>query len=166
MNRGLEITLPDEPAIQQLAARLRRSDREELAALLGSSELPDQATLLDALLGCVRRSSVCFVLRAKEPLAITGVIPHLQPGQGYAPWLLGAERVSALALPFMRSVRVIMQIYRRDFLPLSNLVDARQRTSCRFLQSLGFRLAEAERLSPENPFLFRKFYLEENTCAG
>ncbi|MEL6980576.1 MAG: hypothetical protein AAGM38_18175 [Pseudomonadota bacterium] len=134
----------------RLAADLRPADRLELAAL--------GRTPLEALVEGVAQSREAFVIHAAaEPealMGIFGVAPHpVEPDVG-APWMLASPAIEAAARPFLRRCRPWVAHLGRDFLMLTNGVDARNSLHIAWLRWCGFSfLRRFEVGSERRPFL-------------
>lgn len=110
---------------------LRRADREEIDALTGGDPQ-------EALAESVARSSSAWAGLADGTLVcLFGVVPAGVTG---IPWLLGSEAVAAYGRPFLRRNRAYVRAMLAEFPVLTNVVDARNAVSIRWLRWLGFTL--------------------------
>ncbi len=121
-------------AILELARGLRELDRQELQAVC---DLPP----LQAVRASVLASDVRF-LRAwyagETLLAIGGCSPGAEAGAA-APWLLGTEALDAYLYTLTRTARAWLRLMAAEYPRLSNVIDARQARTVRWLQGLGFK---------------------------
>lgn len=118
-----------------VAAHLRRSDRDELAAtapIAGPTAIARsiraagpqaRAGLIDGVPACV------FGVSALSVLSDVG-----------APWLVGTAALERHAVPFLRRNRGFIAQWRGLYARLENMVDARHTVSVRWLGWLGFTL--------------------------
>lgn len=121
-----------------IAANMRRSDADEVAAASGASPL----SALEAGLAC--STAAWTALEDGEAICMFGVgAPSLLSDQG-APWMLGTGRVERhgrrLVVEGRRYVGEMLALHPR----LLNFVDERNAAAKRWLARLGFALGEPE----------------------
>lgn len=121
---------------EELDAGLRAADRDEVTATSGT----------DTLKG-IRRS----ILRSEEPVAayddlgllcVFGTVDisgsYLSPVA--SPWFLGTDRISLYPRLLIADARRYVVALQRRFPLLVNYIDARNTTSMKWLNRLGFKL--------------------------
>jgi len=115
---------------------LRRADLEEIEALTGRDPR-------DVLVESVERSASAWAgLADGELVCLFGVVPMTLVGVTGVPWLLGSDAVCAYSRPFLRRNRSYVREMLREFPVLTNVVDARNAVSIRWLRWLGFRMGQ------------------------
>jgi hypothetical protein len=131
-----------------VAERMRAADRAEVWALGRHS--PVQAVVRSI---AVSAESWAFVADG-VPLALFGVAPVVgHPGVG-SPWLLGADGVERHVRPFLALGREFVARWLVAYPRLYNCVDARNRSSVRWLSALGFAFHPPIPVGPgQQPFL-------------
>ncbi len=135
---------PPEPSdITHIAARMRRQDVAELAAL----GLEPAA----ALERSVRASVLCWTATVDgEPALITGAAPLATLlGDIGAPWLLGTDLVTQQQRAFMRLAPVYIDAMLSTFSHLLNFVHAENTASVRWLKRMQFQLHPAQPFGPK-----------------
>jgi hypothetical protein len=127
---------------------MRRADREEVEALSGRNPR-------EVLVESVEKSASSWAGLADGRLVcLFGVVPMSLVGVTGIPWLLGSDDVCAYGRPFLRRNRAMIDRWLADFPVLTNVVDARNTVSIRWLRWLGFRLGEPTPMGPRGlPFL-------------
>ena len=122
--------------VRTIARRMRKADRDEVAAASGKSPA-------EALIYSLRKSSqawTCIIAGKPEMMFGVGDL-NVLAGIG-APWLLGTDAVERHYLAFLRgSVSWRDQLLRR-YPIMRNFVDDRNKVSMRWLQWLGFTLSD------------------------
>jgi hypothetical protein len=113
---------------------LRRADRAEIEALTGRDP---RAVLIESV---ERSASAWPGLADGELVCLFGVVPMSLAGVTGIPWLLGSDAVAAYSRQFLRRNRAWLGEMLRDFPLLTNVVDARNTVSIRWLRWLGFTL--------------------------
>jgi hypothetical protein len=120
-----------------MAPHLRPADAAEIHAASGRTA--EQALLTSLALSTHAWTAVID----GRPACIWGAGPlSLVLGRG-CPWLLGTSEVERQARPFLRLSRAFLAEMRATYPELENHVDARNRTSLRWLRWLGFTIAPA-----------------------
>jgi hypothetical protein len=121
-----------------MAPDMRPADVAEVYAASGRT--PEAA-----LLASLRRSTHAWTcLVDGTPACIWGVGPlSLAGGQG-CPWMLGTAQVGRHRREFLRQSRLFLRQMLETYDELENVVDARNRSSLRWLAWLGFTIAPAE----------------------
>lgn len=116
-----------------LAARLRRTDLQELGA-----SAPDQtpAEILDEALQISHLAWAAW--RLGQIQALFGVAPAV-PCEVGSIWLLASDDIYNWRKEFMRASRHYVEIMHRFYPHLGNFVDNRNRTSQAWLRRLGFQ---------------------------
>jgi hypothetical protein len=131
-----------------VAECMRAADRAEVWALGRHSPV-------QAVVRSIAVSAEAWVFTADGvPLAVFGVAPVTgHPGVG-SPWLLGADGVQRHVRPFLALGREYVGRWLGEYPRLYNVVDARNRSSIRWLSALGFAFHPAVPVGPEQrPFL-------------
>lgn len=123
--------------VQQIAANLRASDRDEIAASSGLEPL-------FCLRESVTLSSRAWIVldRLKRPIVAFGVAPSIHAGIGVA-WLLGTNGMMGEAINLARHTQTYLDQMHADFPQLFNFVDARNDVSLRWLEWSGFRIVSS-----------------------
>lgn len=117
-----------------LTLEMRRADRDEVEALSGR-------TPREVLVASVERSASAFAGLADGKLVcLFGVVPVSLIGVTGIPWLLGSDDVCAYSRQFLRRNRVYVREMLAEFPVLTNVVDARNGVSIRWLRWLGFMM--------------------------
>lgn len=145
--------------IAPIAIHMRQADRDEIAAL---AELAPFSALEMCLLSS--RPLAWTVLIDDVPAGMfgCGTLPN---GDGQ-PWLLGTDALEANKAAVARASVYwrgqLLQRYRK----LTNLIDARNTVTIRWLKWLGFSISEPFEAGPNN-HLFRKFEMRQRVllCA-
>ena len=138
-----------------IGENMRAADRQEVWA--SSHALPDAATMES-----FRRSLECWTgVVDGEPICIFGVAP-VSLVTGYAaPWMLGTDQLERNAVKFLRGSKEVVAGWKRDYRHLFNYVDARNKTSIRWLKWLGFELEEPAPYGAEKLPFHRFEYLRK-----
>lgn len=117
--------------LRSVAARMRPEDAAECRA--GSGMEPQTALVLGSLL------SLGGAYAAHDdhgPIAIFGLVPGSDPDVGH-PWLLGTPELAQHPRTFVRLGREWFRDWHREFLVLTNVVDARNTAHLRWLRACG-----------------------------
>lgn len=134
MNKIVPATLDH---VKSLAPRLRKADREELAASTGGD--PEEIITLSLAM-----SSLAWAwVRNGRTLAIFGVAPSGSPGVGI-PWLLASPGIARHKVYFVRRSVKYREAMLAAFPVLENWVDCRNTLSIQWLSWLGFGMAEVD----------------------
>ncbi len=140
-----------------LGPRLRREDRNELAAACG---LPPETALLRAVV-C---SELCWAaLDGKRSIALFGAaaIPGSRAG---SPWLLGSGELVGAGRVFARYTAEYLGRMLQRFSRLENWVDARNQVAVRWLARCGFVVGKAEAYGPFH-LPFHPFHMGGDVCV-
>ena len=141
--------------IKQIASIMRQADRDEVWA----SHLASPAEALEISLGF---SPMAWTGRLdQQPFCMFGVAVASPQCRHGAPWMLGGPQIERHSLGVLRRSRVCIAEMTKHYPVLSNLADARNRTSLRWLNWLGFTIRPA---IPHGPFnlLFHPFELRSS----
>ncbi len=131
-----EITIRPASFRDALILEMRLADREEVEALSGRNPR-------EVLVESVEKSAEAWAGLADGNLTcVFGVVPMSLVGVTGIPWLLGSVEIERYRRPFLRRNRAMIDRWLADFPVLTNVVDARNTTSIRWLRWLGFRLGE------------------------
>lgn len=126
-----------EDHIEEIAARMRAADRQEVFAARGVS--PHEALEFSLQKSAIARTA----LVDGKPEVMFGVADLNVLSRVGAPWLLGTDAVEAEYRQFLRrSIDWRGQLLQR-YDVLRNLVDERNAVSVRWLKWLGFRFLKA-----------------------
>lgn len=133
-----------------LAIHLRDSDALEISR---SSKLPAST----AIAWSWRMSSFrrMYLDGCGKPGALIGVADVGPRGHG-CPWMLATDAADAMPLYLWRESKNLLQYLQSQYRYLSNFVDAENATSIRWLERLGFHIAEPVLHGPFD-FPFREF---------
>ncbi len=122
--------------IRTIAARMRKADRDEVAASSGKSPL-------HALSFSFRKSHYRWtVLIDGQPEIMFGVGDVNVLGGIGAPWLLATDAVERVSRDFLRQSRHLVRQLSARYDLLINEVDLRNTVSIRWLEWLGFQFYE------------------------
>ena len=142
--------------IRELVPRLRQADIDECEAQFG------RGTTLDVTLYGLRPDGVAFVaVREGKTIAAFGVSPGDDPGDEAGvgiPWLVGTDAMDRCARELLTEARTVLKIWHRFYPILSNVVDARNSKSIRWLKRLGFTVRDPKPLGLAGE-LFHEFDL-------
>lgn len=132
-----------------IAFNLRPSDRAEVEA--SAKQSPQEA-----LVRSFEASRECFVAVADgDPVAIFGVG---LVGDVAVPWMLGTPVMRRYPVEVLRRAKAYVRRWLAEHRVLVNFVDARNKTSIRFLTRLGFTILPPQPHGPYGmPFHF--FYM-------
>jgi RimJ/RimL family protein N-acetyltransferase len=127
---------------------MRKADREEVEALSGRDPR-------EVLVESVERSASAWAGLADGKLVcLFGVVPMSLVGVTGIPWLLGSDDVCTYGRAFLRRNRAYVHAMLAEYPVLTNVVDARNDVSIRWLRWLGFRLGEPQPMGPHGlPFV-------------
>ncbi len=125
-----------------LTLSLRRADRDEVEALTGRDA---RAVLVESV---EKSASAWAGLADGKLVCLFGVVPMTLTGVTGIPWLLGSDQVAAYSREFLRRNKGYVQTMLKDFPVLTNVVDARNTVSIRWLRWLGFTLGEPLPMGP------------------
>lgn len=148
MGRDVEVVPETMAHAVAVASRMRAADRAEVWAL-------GRHDPVQAVVRSIAVSAESWVFTAGGvPLALFGVAPVTgHPGVG-SPWLLGADGVQRHARPFLALGREFVGRWLVEYDRLYNVVDARNRSSIRWLSALGFTFHPPVPVGPEQqPFI-------------
>lgn len=136
-----------------VAARMRKADADEIAAL-------GFASPLDALRESLSLSTAAITAFVDgEPVGIVGIaVPHLI-GEVAAPWLVTTDVVDRHPLAFARASRRILPLLIAGFSSAENWVDARYTSCIEWLRWLGFTVDAAQPVPPLG-MLFCRFSIK------
>ncbi len=116
-----------------IAANMRAADIDECIA--------ECSTPLEALVRGIHSSTWCVtVLLDEVPTLMFGVAPVAVLNRIGAPWLLGTDDIHRIRRPFIRECRGYVDRMLETYPTLQNVVDARNKTSIRWLKWLGFQM--------------------------
>lgn len=122
--------------ILELAAGMRRADRQEIMASSG----PD---ILATVRRAVASSTACWSVYVGDVFVmIGGVAPLSLLGSVGSPWMLGTEALEKVPGALTRVGIQYLQIVLGLYPELVNYVDARNIKSIRWLRRLGFTIAD------------------------
>ena len=125
-----------------LAPRLRQADVDEIKA--ASDRDP-----LEAMLISIRQSRAPKAgLVDGEVVFIFGVASSSLMSVHGSPWLLASDLLVDHAKPFLRGSKDYLNAMKKNFIYLSNFVDARNTDSIRWLQWLGFDILPTQAYGP------------------
>lgn len=128
----IEYVKAEESHIQEIASRMRKHDVDECVA----SGHPDAYDALAKSLAC---SSTCWTgIINGRPSVMFGVAPINVIDSIGAPWLLGTDDVLTVKREFLRAGRAHVGEWIKNYSILTNIVDARNKMSVRWLKRLGF----------------------------
>jgi hypothetical protein len=119
-----------------VAPRLRAADAFEVRAMSGS------APLAALRRGLILSSEAWSGTVDGRPICLFGVAPRSLLSDVAAPWLLGTDEVALHAPAFLRRNRAVLARWRRQYRRLENLVWSENATAIRWLDWLGFELAD------------------------
>ncbi len=144
----IEIVPADRSHIRTIARRMRKADRDEVAAASGK-------TPLEALTFSFEKSSIVMTaLVDGRPEVMFGAADINILNGVAAPWLLGTVAVEKHSLIFLRhSVEWKRKLLER-YSVLRNFVDDRNTVSTRWLKWLGFRLLDPVEMNGHHFRLF------------
>ena len=128
-----------EDLIQALAPRIRQSDRNELLAANGRTDMGEAMRV-----GLAFSTSAFAGLADDLPICAFGVAPASILGRQGTPWMIGTPELPSHALPVLRLSRGVVANWRDQWPLLVNYVDARNTTSIRWLKWLGFCVMPAQ----------------------
>ena len=146
MGAVISLSYPQAADAAYLAAHLRQSDKDELAAVCDLSP----AAALEASLACADPEFLFAAFADGQLLGIGGASPTGQPGVA-APWLLATPALQAYAWSLTRLARRQLSLMLVKYPLLRNVIDQRQQSTLRWLQSLGFSLEAAGCYRPGLP---------------
>ena len=119
---------------EELLGQLRPADRDEVEAASGNVERVIRQSL------AISDDPVAVRAADGGLIAIYGVAPvHLLSDQA-SPWLLGTARMQSNAKAVLRDAREYLAFARERYPRMMNYVDARNRSSIRWLRRVGFTL--------------------------
>jgi len=125
-----------------LAPRLRQADLDEIKAC--SDRDP-----LEALLRSVHHSRDPKAgLVDGEVVCIFGVASESLVSVNGSPWLLASDGLVTSAKHFLKMSRGYMNALKKDYIYLTNFVDARNKHAIRWLQWLGFEILPTQAYGP------------------
>lgn len=136
------VLLPPSPAaVEWVAARLRRSDVDEMALIHGI-DADDPGVRLSLLRASVAasRAGECWAAHdaaTGEPVAVFGVAPTSWIDNEAAPWLLGTEELPRYGRDLVAMGRDAVSDWSQRW-RLVNRVDARNTVAVRWLRRVGF----------------------------
>lgn len=120
----------------ELAPNLREADLAEVRASGG-------LTGLEALLTSQYLSKACWSIKdGYETIGMFGVGTHTKFREIGIPWLLASEQLKLHSRQFLRGCRTYVDLMQSWYPTLSNMVDARNTTACRWLEWCGFHVAQ------------------------
>lgn len=145
------IVRPSQPEdIDAIAPRMRDADKVEVMASAGRT--PREA-LLESLDGS--EVALTVVIDGIPEIMLGVATISAVTGTG-CPWLLGTDAVKKHYREFLRQSPVFLKRLSHGYTRLVNIVDDRNTLSKRWLQWLGFTLAEPRPLG-RNKEMFRVF---------
>lgn len=136
-----------------IAARLRQSDRDELAAS-GFGDVA--ATVANGVITSPRSWVLCV---DGVPEAIAGVSPVSLLGSLGSPWMVATDVMEAHQRAFLRVSRPVVKEMTRLYGVLVNYVDDRNTVSIRWLKWCGFEMGEPVAYGPFG-MPFRRFMMK------
>lgn len=93
-----------------------------------------------------------------DPVAFAGCYPlNLFEGVG-SPWLITTNEAPRHWWRFLKFSRLILEIFKQDYNKLTNVVDAENKTSIKWLKWLGFNVSEE--ITVVRGFPFHRFEME------
>lgn len=139
--------------VDEIAARMRRADADEVMASGGYS--PGEALRLSLAKSAIAKTAL-FDGRPEVMFGVGDINILTQTG---APWLLATDAVHDNWPGFLRSSLQWREKLIRRYQVLANIVDERNLASIRWLRWLGFSLSDPLPLGKDGA-LFRIFRLE------
>jgi hypothetical protein len=136
----IEIVPACQMAALALAPLMREADRNEVRASVGMQPL-------EALTFAVSVSAPGLAWTALgdgHPFCMWGVAPHPQDSGLGIVWLLGSDRIYEVRKRFLIESRNYVYKMHAEFPVLANYVDARNVTSQRWLEWLGFNAVHTD----------------------
>lgn len=150
-----------EPAAAPVARPARFEDAARLASDLRPADLQELAALrsdpLAALLEAIEHSREAYAVTEGPQgalIALFGVAPLPEAPAIGAPWMMASPRLERVARPFLRRCRGWVGHLGREFLMLTNAVDARNALHIAWLRWCGFTFLRRFPAGPDGlPFL-------------
>lgn len=119
---------------EQMAPYLRESDLREIVDVIDLSPV-------EVMRESLKQSPYAWTgLVDGEPVCIFGVMVNNVMSSSAIPWLLGTVKIHAHRLRFYRLNKRFIEMMRERFAKLHGFVDARNATSIKWLQQLGFEI--------------------------
>lgn len=123
--------------VELLAPKVRKADQDEIYAAFGVDVVTGLQMSFDlsthAWSGEIDGELICLF----------GVGPRsILTGNG-SPWLIGSDEIEKHSRLFLRNCRPIVQDMLNSYPTLTNWIDARNKTSIRWLRWLGFEIHQA-----------------------
>lgn len=132
---GVDVRPPAEGDAAWFALRLRRSDREELAAASGPDIERTLRLAIDA-----SRGMAGVAIADGVPIALFGFAPWGLMTDTASPWLVGTDALLKHGRALNRLGRAYCARATSEFPVLVNYVDVRNTASVRWLRGLGFKM--------------------------
>ena len=132
-----DLILPNRAQVMSVATNLRKADHEEVTATHGEGT-DVAARVYESWL--VSRDTVRVGTANGEPFCVFGVYRKSLIAGSATPWLVGTPELEKHYRRFARVSRAVVGYWQQAFPHLENYVDARNTTSIRWLQWLGFQL--------------------------
>lgn len=122
-----------------VAERIRKADRQEIAASVGG-------TPLRSLTRGLSLSAPCRTIVIDDvPVAIFGVVPdQTNPERGFI-WMLGTDAIESAPMTILRNCRALVETLNTFYPILTNVVDARNTVHLKWLRWCGFEFIKKHR---------------------
>lgn len=120
--------------ISYIADRLRQADLDELSLY----DMPAVAALTSGFNDSLQPLTA---IGNGVPVAMFGVVPVLDKPASM--WLLGTPELFTIKMPFLRQSQMWLDHIAKPFPSVGNWVDSRNKAHCRWLQWLGFNIADS-----------------------
>ena len=156
----LRLVEPTHQHLASVARRLRKIDRQELAAVSAQDPYAD-------ILYSASVSDPCWVLTRNDvPIAVGGVAQHFDADELGVPWFLATDDISDSRVRFWlasKSKEFIGLLHER-FRKLENFISAENSITIKWLTHLGFEIGEPKPIGRNGEMLCR-IYKEQPECA-
>jgi hypothetical protein len=146
---------------RQMAGNLRQVDIDECRAIWN-------LTPAAALRRCLQSNgSRVFASIGGNPVVAFGV--HAVPSEFIGvtegnPWLLGTRHLEENWVTFLRESRRWLKMMDTDYTILWNYIDARNTTTIRWLEWLGFQIGDAPEMRVEGTHVLK--FMRYNPCVS
>lgn len=132
---GVEVVLPTDELLREIADNMRPADREEVLALGIYTDI------FHALKNSVAMSPHCVVFTAdSQPLCVMGVAQNSLFEDGGSPWMLGTVALSQHNRSLMDIAPRYIRVMRGLYPSMENYVHAKNKGAVRWLRVLGFEI--------------------------
>lgn len=151
MSADIKIVRANAEHALDLARNMRAEDRAEV---LASGGYTPYAALEESMV--MSGPEAWAAIKNDRVMAMFGLVPMCLATKAACPWLLTSDLVDEYPKEFYRTAKLILHgLFLTRYSHLTNMVDARYKKACRWLERMGFRLVSVAYIGPDRTPFFK-----------